>query len=321
MTDDLRRDLQQLPPHMDVSPALYDRVIRQALRRRRVSRAGSTSIAAAVVGAAVAVAVSATGSSSTAQIIPVAPPAATITPSRTTPSTPSPTATAMPTPATGAPSPGDVTSTPAVQPTVTPNATSLPEPPPSIPTPPPTTEAAPSAKSPAAPPSTAPVPTGSVSPDPVTPVASPPLTYADLPHPTACTIGGFPDADQGAVTTLCVPDGYLLTASTSCPAGSATIAGEGACFVGGVRNVLVAPVPNAGLPPIRGAALVSPVCEAGYTMLGNTSASSGPIRCIPDAYLPRTGYICPSGSQLQTDPAPLCFAPGAQTVIAPVKAP
>ncbi len=81
MSSELRRDLQQLPPHMDITTDFYDRVMIKARRRQYAKRVGSTGIAAAVVGIVIAITVNVTGTASTAQIIPVAPPATSSSPS------------------------------------------------------------------------------------------------------------------------------------------------------------------------------------------------------------------------------------------------
>jgi hypothetical protein len=84
VTEDLRRDLRELPPpSLDVPGDFYERVIATVRRRRRARWAGCAAVALAVSVASVAVGLSSSGGSSTARLVPVTP--ATSTPSAGSP--------------------------------------------------------------------------------------------------------------------------------------------------------------------------------------------------------------------------------------------
>lgn len=119
MSDDLRHDLRDLPPMLDVPTDFYERVITQARRRRRAVRAAATGFTAAVVAVVVAVAVSFSNVNSTARLVPITPPPSAVTPT-TSPTVPPSVSTST------TPSPPATPSTPAtvasVQPSSAPSA-------------------------------------------------------------------------------------------------------------------------------------------------------------------------------------------------------
>jgi hypothetical protein len=275
MTEDLRRDLRELPPpSLDVPGDFYERVIASAGRRRRAMWAGSTGVAAAVVAAVVAVSVSLASTSSTARLIPVTPP----------------------------PSPSAVTPTPA--PTTSPSAS---------------TPASQAPASPSARPVSAAPPVVTSTSTPAVVVDYPPRSYANLPSPATCPSGYNGYGNPGTGSEMCIPPGYGPLDVNDCPAGSHWSMGPVVCSSDAQPAAIVAPVSHAGLPSLPFASLPTPSCQNGYLAAGTFTTVTGLLHCAPAAYLPRAGYTCPAGSELATDPAPLCFTSGPKdTIVAPV---
>lgn len=108
MSDDLRRNLHELPPpSLDVPHDFFDRVMGEARHRRRVKLAGSSAVAAVVAAALVFAGLSLSSDTSTDRVIPIRPAPTAAMP------TPSPTASPTPTPSDG-------TTTPSAPPASTP---------------------------------------------------------------------------------------------------------------------------------------------------------------------------------------------------------
>ena len=70
MTEDLRHDLLELPPSMDLPDDFYDRVMHKARRRQRGMRAATAGFAAAVIAAIVVGGMTLTDASSVDRIVP-----------------------------------------------------------------------------------------------------------------------------------------------------------------------------------------------------------------------------------------------------------
>ncbi len=278
MTEDLRRDLRELPPlSLDVPTDFYDRVMTTARRRQRVMRAGSASLAAAVVAAVVVVSVSLAATSSTARLVPVTPPPS---PSTSAPS-PSPTPTTTPTPSQ-TPSPSAVSpSPPATSAVVVPPPSPSTSAPVAVSYPPLTYADLPYPGCPSGydsygnpglgsqfciPPAYVPqenfsCPAGShetMGPalcmtdgnatvvEPVANPSLPPISLASTPRP-ACQNGYVAAGTLGTVAGAlhCVPAAYLPGAANNCPAGSQFATDPAPlCFTSATKDTIVAAAPT-----------------------------------------------------------------------------
>jgi hypothetical protein len=70
------------------------------------------------------------------------------------------------------------------------------------------------------------------------------------------------------------------------------------------------------LPPIAFSSLPNPPCPAGYTSYAPANPASA--MCVPPAYIPAGGEVCPSGSTMTMGPA-LCVSDTDGDIVEPVK--